>query len=116
MPKRRWYGKGFHHLVMEIPVSECQCGNGVSGFGAFLKGFLQERINATPMHLRKDEDGTALHLLRDRGALRSEKNILTVQGRGRCPSAPVARGVPRMLRNHDGSQHGTPSQAALPQR
>jgi hypothetical protein len=93
MPKKRWYGKGFHHRVVEeIPVSECQCGNGVSGFGAFLKGFLQERINATPMHLRKDEDGTALHLLRDRGALRSEKAFERFGG-GVVAPPPLLLGV-----------------------
>ena len=58
-----------------------------------------------------DEDGTTLHPLPDRGAMRSGYSITFVQGRGRCPSAPVARGVQRMLRSHDGSQHGTPSRA-----
>ena len=46
--------EGPHDLVVEMPRlfrSIClPCNN--SGFGAFLKGFLWERTNATPVHIR----------------------------------------------------------------
>ena len=88
---QHWYGKGFLHLVMEIPVSENQCEE--FGFWCVSEGFLQ---GVSMLHTSIFEKmrmthyctcfGTGVHAFR--------KHILMVQGRGRCPSAPVVRGVP----------------------